>query len=489
MIQCRSLQSLPFDNSFARLDQRFYTRLQPTPLHSPHLVSFSEDVAELIGLDPDAKNCPEFVEYFSGHRNLPGTDPLAMVYSGHQFGVYNPQLGDGRGLLLGEVRNSQGEKWDLHLKGAGMTPYSRQGDGRAVLRSCIREFLCSEAMHFLGIPTSRALCVVGSKHPVRRETVEPGATLVRVAQSHLRFGSFEYFFYTQQHDLLQELIDYTIKNHFPEHENKSDKVSLFLQDVVQRTARLIAKWQAAGWAHGVMNTDNFSILGITFDYGPFGFLDDYHTGYICNHSDYRGRYAFDQQPNIGLWNLNAFAHALSPFLTQAAIKEALQLYEPTIVDEFSALIRSKLGLLQADPGDQALVYELFDLMEKNAVDYTIFFRRLCEFKPEELNAPLRDLFIDRDGFDAWAQRYSQRLKLEHSQDDARAERMRKTNPKYILRNYLAQQAIDKAQQGDFSEVERLHRCLRRPFDEAPEFEHYAAFPPDWGKRLEISCSS
>ncbi|HET8707325.1 MAG TPA: YdiU family protein [Pseudomonadales bacterium] len=484
-----NLETLNFDNSFARLDERFYTKLQPTALHAPYLVSFSEDVAELIGLDANEKNRQAFVDYFSGQRLLPGSEPLAMVYSGHQFGAYNPQLGDGRGLLLGEVRTATGEKWDLHLKGAGITPYSRQGDGRAVLRSCIREYLCSEAMHFLGIPTSRALCVIGSKHPVRRETVEPGATLLRVAPSHIRFGSFEYFFYTQQYDLLNQLLDYTITHNFSEYKNNSDKVSLFLQDVVKRTARLIAKWQAAGWAHGVMNTDNFSVLGITFDYGPFGFLDDYQSGYICNHSDYHGRYAFDQQPNIGLWNLNAFAHTLSPFLDQADIRSALKQYEPELVEEFSQLIRAKLGLQLAHPDDQALVFDLFELMESNAVDYTIFFRRLCAFKQNELNEAIRDLFLNREAFDQWAQRYTQRLAHEQSQDAERSERMRRVNPKYILRNYLAQQAIEKAHQGDFSEVESLHRCLRRPFDEAPEFEHYAAFPPDWGKKLEISCSS
>lgn len=484
-----NLESLKFENSFAQLDDRFFTKLHPSALHSPYLVCFSDDVAELIGLDPNEKNRPEFTEYFAGHSLIPGTEPLAMVYSGHQFGAYNPQLGDGRGLLLGEVRNAQGEKWDLHLKGAGTTPYSRQGDGRAVLRSCIREYLCSEAMHFLGIPTSRALCVIGSKHPVRRESVEPGATLVRVAPSHIRFGSFEYFFYTQQQDLLTQLLDYTIKNHFPEIENNPDKISLFLQEVVKSTARLIAKWQAVGWAHGVMNTDNFSILGITFDYGPFGFLDEYQAGYICNHSDHRGRYAFDQQPNIGLWNLNAFAHTLSSFLPQEQIREALKLYQPSLVEEFSVLIRAKLGLQHAHPADQALVSDLFALMEKNAIDYTIFFRRLCDFKPGQLNPALRDLFINRDAFDQWAQRYSQRLSGEGGDDVVRAQRMKQANPKYILRNYLAQNAIDKAHKGDFSELEQLHRCLRAPFDEAPEFEHYAAFPPDWGKKLEISCSS
>ncbi len=484
-----TLETLNFDNSFSRLDPRFFTKMQASALHSPHLVAFSDDVAELIELDPEQKNRPEFVDYFSGRQVLPGSDPLAMIYSGHQFGVYNPQLGDGRGLLLGEVRTSLGNKWDLHLKGAGITPYSRQGDGRAVLRSCIREYLCSEAMHFLGIPTSRALCIMGSKHPVRRETVEPGATLLRVAPSHIRFGSFEYFFYTKQFDLLSQLLDYSIDNYFSEYKNNPDKISLFLNDIVRRTAQMIAKWQAFGWAHGVMNTDNFSILGITFDYGPYGFLDEYQAGYICNHSDHNGRYAFNQQPNIGLWNLNAFAHSLSPFLDADQIKDALKQYEPALIAEFSTLIRNKFGLKTSEAEDQVLVFELFDLMEANAVDYTLFFRRLCQFEVNQLNSPLRDLFIDRDAFDAWAVRFSQRLEREGSQFETRRAIMLSANPKYILRNYLAQTAIEKAYAGDFSEIENLHRCLRKPFDEQPEFEHYAAMPPDWGKRLEISCSS
>ncbi|HEY1403580.1 MAG TPA: YdiU family protein, partial [Pyrinomonadaceae bacterium] len=299
----RKLNELPFDNTYARLPAAFYSKVSPTALIDPYLVSFNPAAAAVIDLDPREAERPEFVAYFGGGRTLPGAEPLAMLYAGHQFGSYVPQLGDGRAILLGEVRNARGAKWDLHLKGAGQTPYSRGFDGRAVLRSTIREYLCGEAMHALGIPSSRALCIVGSHEPVRRETVETAATLVRMAESHVRFGTFEVFYYRQQPDRVRELADYVIAHHFPELDGAEDKYRQFLIDVARRTARVIAKWQAVGFAHGVMNTDNMSIIGLTIDYGPFGFLDEYDAGFICNHSDYVGRYAFDQQPNVGLWNL------------------------------------------------------------------------------------------------------------------------------------------------------------------------------------------
>ncbi|MEW6613804.1 MAG: protein adenylyltransferase SelO family protein, partial [Pseudomonadota bacterium] len=295
----RPLEDLDFDNSFARLPEPFYSRVMPTPVPAPELLSYNETAAALLDLDPREAQRPEFVEYFSGNRPLPGSEPLAALYAGHQFGHYVPQLGDGRAILLGEVRNRAGERWELQLKGAGRTPYSRGGDGRAVLRSTIREYLCSEAMHGLGIPSTRALCIVGSELEVYRESVERGAVLLRLAPSHVRFGSFEVFFYRDQHAELKLLADYVIERHYPELADGDDRYVRFFQEVVLRTARLLAQWQAVGFAHGVMNTDNMSILGLTLDYGPFGFLDRYDPGFICNHSDHAGRYAFDRQPQIG----------------------------------------------------------------------------------------------------------------------------------------------------------------------------------------------
>lgn len=488
----RTLDNLAFDNRYGRLPPGFYSRLAPTPLSDPYLVSFNEDAARLIDLDPAEARRETFVAAMAGNAPLPGADPLAMLYSGHQFGHYVPQLGDGRALLLGEVVNGRDERWTLQLKGAGRTPYSRGADGRAVLRSTIREYLCSEAMHGLGIPTTRALCIVGADDPVIRETVETAAVLLRLAPSHVRFGSFEVFYYRKQRDHLKLLADHVIQEYFPELAGEPDPHYRFLIEVVERTARLIARWQAVGFAHGVMNTDNMSVLGITLDYGPFGFMERYDTGYICNHSDDHGRYSFGNQPHIGLWNLTCLAQALTPLIPAEQCNDALARYEPVYVDEYAALMRAKLGLATADDADRELIVELLGLMAENGVDYTILFRRLGDFKrgADQNNAALRDLFIRREAFDVWAGRYRARLAQENSDDAKRRQRMLRINPKYVLRNYLAQTAISKAaEHKDYSEIDRLLALLRRPFDEQPDMAAYAAPPPDWAQHIEVSCSS
>jgi len=485
----RTLETLNFDNSYARLPQAFYAKLLPTPLPAPYLVNFNESAAALLDLDPAQAARPEFLDYFAGHKSLPGAQPLAMIYAGHQFGHYVPQLGDGRAILLGEVVNSRGERWDLHLKGAGETPFSRSGDGRAVLRSSIREYLCCEAMHGLGIPTTRALCIIGSDVEVYREQIETGATLLRMAPSHVRFGSFELFFYRGQHAEIKTLADYVIAQHYPELAELSDKYPRFLREVVLRTARLMAKWQAVGFAHGVMNTDNMSILGLTLDYGPYGFLDQFDPGYICNHSDHGGRYAFDRQPEIGAWNVTCLAQALSPLMSVAQAQEALSAYNDAFANHYIELMSAKLGVT---PGPEAvpLITGLLQILQQNHVDYTIFFRRLNRFTPDNQNAAVRDLFLDRAAFDAWAALYGARLRQEGSLDTGRGARLDDINPKYILRNYMAQIAIQKAmQERDYTEVDRLLVLLRHPFDEQPEMERYAGFPPEWASSIEVSCSS
>ena len=486
----RTLETLNFDNTYARLPQAFHTKLMPTALSQPHLVSFNESAASLIDLDPLESQRPEFLAYFSGAKILPGAEPLAMLYAGHQFGHFVPQLGDGRAILLGEVLNRRGEHWDLHLKGAGETSYSRAGDGRAVLRSSIREYLCSEAMHGLGVPTTRALCVIGSTMEVYREQIETGATLLRMAPSHVRFGSFEVFFYRNQPAELKILADYVIAQHYPHLLSVADKYPRFLREVVQRTARLIADWQAVGFAHGVMNTDNMSILGITLDYGPFGFLDRYDGGFICNHSDHQGRYAFDQQPDIGAWNLTCLAQALTPLMRMEEAREALSAYQDAFVEHYLDRIAAKLGLARS-PALAPLINQLLELMHVNHVDYSIFFRRLNAFQSvaENPNDALRDLFMNRAAFDSWAQTYAALLRQSGEADAVRKERMDRINPKFILRNYLAQAAIEKAQAHDFSEVDRLRLLMQTPFDEHPNFEAYAGFPPDWATGIEVSCSS
>lgn len=488
----RRLETLSFDNSYARLPETFYARLNPTPFSEPsYLVSFNPAAAELINLDPEQATRPEFAALFGGSMLAPGMEPLAMLYSGHQFGVYVPQLGDGRAILLGEVRNERGEKWDLHLKGAGLTPFSREGDGRAVLRSTIREYLCSEAMHGLGIPTTRGLCIVGSDHQVYREQIETGAMLVRMAPSHVRFGSFEILYYRKQHDQLKVLADYVIAQHYPHLVDASDRYVRFFSEVVERTARLIAQWQAVGWTHGVMNTDNMSILGITLDYGPFGFIDDYDPGFICNHSDHNGRYAFNQQPYIGLWNLSCLAQALLPLAQKEDLKAALDRYTPFCEGRYMELMRAKFGLIETKEEDASLIQDLLALMQLHHVDYTSFFRRLGLFQTgtASLNEPLRDFFSDRESFNRWARRYENRLREEGSRDEERLTCMNRVNPKYVLRNYLAQTAIEKAQKKDFSEIDRLLALLHNPYSDQPGMDAYAVPPPNWGKHLSVSCSS
>ncbi len=491
------LARLPFTHSFGALPPAFYTRVQPTPLPDPYMVCASSGAAELIGLDPAEFATPEFAAAFAGNRLPPQAQPLAAVYSGHQFGVWAGQLGDGRAILLGELASrdpsaAPAGALEVQLKGAGLTPYSRMGDGRAVLRSSIREYLCSEAMAALGIPTSRALCVVGSSEPVRRETLETAAVATRLAPSFVRFGSFEHWYYQGRIEELRTLADYVIARFYPDLQDADKPYHALLAEVTRRTARLVAQWQAAGFMHGVLNTDNMSILGITIDYGPFGFMEAFDASHICNHSDNQGRYAWAMQPKIGHWNCYALGQALQPLIGEVDdVHAALATYTPAYQEKIDALLHAKLGLQAHLDEDGALIDAMFALMQANHVDFPLFFRRLGELQRDNpaADAPLRDLFIDRAAFDAWAAQYRLRLAQENSQDAQRRLAMHAVNPKYVLRNYLAQVAIEKAENRDFSEVERLQKVLEKPYDDQPEYENYAALPPDWASRLEVSCSS
>jgi uncharacterized protein YdiU (UPF0061 family) len=413
------------------------------------------------------------------------------LYAGHQFGHYVPQLGDGRAIMLGEVTNQRGEKWEIQLKGSGLTPYSRDGDGRAVLRSSIREYLCSEAMHGLGIPTTRALCLVDSNDEVYREQIETGAMLTRLAPSHVRFGSFEVFFYRNQHAPLQALADFVIQYHYPELRDESQPYTALLQNVIERTARLLAQWQAVGFAHGVMNTDNMSILGLTLDYGPYGFMEGYNPGFICNHSDYQGRYAFDQQPQIGLWNLTCLAQALTPLIEVDTAKAALQTYQQHFTDHYYQLMAQKIGFEQPNDEVLQLLGDLLDQMQRSQTDYTRLFRGLGEVVVEVTtpHSELRDMFLQRERFDRWLSEYRALLRRDAKPDAERREMMMNTNPKYVLRNYMAQIAIDAAAQQDYSKIEQLMQLLQTPFAEHPELAHYAEPPPDWAGNIQVSCSS
>ncbi|HKW84660.1 MAG TPA: YdiU family protein, partial [Burkholderiaceae bacterium] len=405
--------------------------------------------------------------------------------------------GDGRAILLGELDTPAGAQ-ELQLKGCGRTPYSRMGDGRAVLRSSIREFLCSEAIDGLGIPTTRALCICGSDLPVRREQIETAAVVTRVAPSFIRFGHFEHFAHHGQPERLRRLADFVVERFYPECAGAARPALALLGAVTRRTAELMAQWQSVGFCHGVMNTDNMSILGLTIDYGPFGFLDAFDPGHICNHSDHQGRYTWARQPNVAFWNLHALAQALLPLIDDSdAALEELEAYKDVFAQAMLGRWRAKLGLQASEEEDRELIDDLLRRMASDRSDFTITFRRLCGFDSaaDAPNTALRDLFMDREAFDAWGRRYAARLARENSVDAERALRMRAVNPKYVLRNHLAEVAIRAAEQGRFDEIERLLKVLRRPFDEqvagvaSETSEAYAGFPPEWAQSIEVSCSS
>ncbi|MDB9948869.1 YdiU family protein [Porticoccaceae bacterium] len=491
---------------FKEQEDSHFSPVMASRLLDPIVVSSNKLLAKELGIDPDNLDSPEMLEVMSGNFMTANIKPIALVYSGHQFGVWAGQLGDGRAMTLGELpvaselshselsdselshsELSHSELWDIQLKGAGPTPYSRFADGRAVLRSSIREYLCSEAMHGLGIATTRALSLVDSKTAVYREEVESGATVCRVARSHIRFGSFEHFHYRNQPESVRALADYVVQRHFPQWTDDEDRYLKLFKNTVFKTAKMIAQWQSVGFNHGVMNTDNMSILGDTLDFGPFGFLDNYNPDFICNHSDTNGRYSFKNQPSIGLWNLNALATSLTSLLSSDELIEVLKQYEPEFLNQFRAIMASKLGLEKYQAGDELISNELLDLMQVNNVDYTILFRSLCDFTAD--NQAVRDQFIDREGFDQWALKYLARLDQQDLSDAQRRDIMRAVNPKYVLRNYMAQAAIEKAQNGDYSEVNLLLQVLQSPCEEHPEAQMYAGLPPDWAEKLSVSCSS
>ncbi|MBE7368234.1 protein adenylyltransferase SelO [Ramlibacter pallidus] len=481
----------PWRDGFAALGPAFFTDLRPTPLPSPHLVSLNGDLAAQLGLDPALLADPSGIAAFTGNAVPEGARPLASVYSGHQFGVWAGQLGDGRAILLGGIETPAHGVQELQLKGAGRTPYSRMGDGRAVLRSSIREYLCSEAMHGLGIPTTRALVVTGSPQPVRREEVETAAVVTRVAPSFVRFGHFEHFSSREQLGELARLADYVIDTFYPEcratDRFAGNAYAAFLEQVSERTAAMAAHWQAVGFCHGVMNTDNMSILGLTVDYGPFQFLDAFVPNHVCNHSDENGRYAYNRQPNVAYWNLFCLGQALLPLIgDQELALAALESYKAVFPRELETRMRAKLGLADAREGDRELLEATLQLLAADRVDYPIFWRRLSHFVAGGDAAPVRDLFLDRPGFDAWLATYEARLPADRA---AAGVAMLRTNPKYVLRNHLCELAIRQAKLGDFSGVDDLLALVQSPFDEHPAHEAKAGFPPDWATHIEISCSS
>lgn len=500
--------NLQFNNTYAQSLPEISAPIEPAQFPLAKWLITSSDVDELLHnqkINSSSLISAQALKWFAGIEAHTDAQPIAQKYTGHQFGQYNPQLGDGRGVLLGEIESDKG-RFDLHVKGAGQTPFSRFGDGRAVVRSSIREFLGSEALHYLGIPTSRALGVFTTGESVQREIVEPGAALIRVCPSHLRFGHFEYAYHQGDTDLQEQLVKYCLYKVLPQHHSDlaplqewktsdtpvslAQEAQLMFRFIIRRTAEMVAKWQAFGFCHGVMNTDNMSVLGITFDYGPFGFLDKYDPKHICNHSDHSGRYAFDEQPGVALWNLNVLGHALSNVMPEAAIREELEKYESLLLTTYSELMRAKLGLTKHKTEDRALLGELLAIMQVNQADYTIVWRTLSEITDfEQHHQRFINLFLNREQAATWLKKYRARLNFEPQNQAERSAAMCQVNPKYILRNYLAQQAIEESEKGQVDKLNELYQVLKSPFAEQPEFTAYAKHPPSWADDLNISCSS
>ncbi|MCT8160868.1 protein adenylyltransferase SelO [Pseudoruegeria sp. SHC-113] len=460
-----------FDNSYATLPERFYTRLGPTPVRAPELIKVNHALARDLGLDPAALESPEGVAVLAGNAVPQGADPLAQAYAGHQFGGFSPQLGDGRALLLGEVQDKSGNRFDIQLKGSGPTPYSRRGDGRAWLGPVLREYLVSEAMHALGIPTTRALAAVTTGEPVFRETPLPGAVLTRVAASHIRVGTFQYFAARNDGEALRLLTDHVIARHYPD----ADGPLGLLKVVSAAQARLVAQWMGVGFIHGVMNTDNTQIAGETIDYGPCAFMDAYHPATVYSSIDRGGRYAYQNQPDILLWNLAQLATALVPIMGadgEAAVAEAsevLQGFGAQFRTEWLALFSGKIGLETAQEGDEALIVALLHAMSAGQADFTNTFRALGTTRA-------RDHFLEPEAFDQWEADWHARLAQEGASPDSARARMESVNPAYIPRNHRIEQAIEAAVAGDYAPFERLNTVLATPFTEQPGAEGYARPP-------------
>jgi len=474
------------ENSYVRLPDSFYTQVAPTPVRQPGLVRLNHALAQELGLDPQALTSDTGIQVLAGNRVPDGAVPIAMAYAGHQFGHFVPSLGDGRAVLLGERVDRQGVRRDIQLKGAGRTPYSRNGDGRAVLGPVLREYVLGEAMHGLGIPTTRALAMVTTGETVFREQMEAGAVLTRVAASHVRVGTFEYFARRGDREGVRALADYVIERHYPHCKDVPNPYRALLTAVAQRQGELIARWLLVGFIHGVMNTDNMTLSGETIDYGPCAFMDSLNPSQVYSSIDHYGRYAYDQQPQIGYWNLTQLAQALLPLLgddeqsAQEVADETLSLYGKRFQSDWQAGLRAKIGLARDDDGDddEGLATDLLGRMSTQGADFTNTFRRLCQvdFTDPRRDQPLRELFQDPAVFDQWATEWRARLAQVPVPETERRSAMRAVNPAYIPRNHRVQQAIDAANAGDLEPLERLLQVVSRPYDDHPGYEEYANPP-------------
>ncbi len=475
---------IAFDNSYARLPANFYARLAPTPVAAPQLLRLNEPLARRLGLDPEWLRGADGIGMLAGNRMPEGAEPLAMAYAGHQFGHWVPQLGDGRAILLGEIRDAEGTRHDLQLKGSGRTPFSRNGDGRAALGPVLREFIVSEAMAALGVPTTRVLAAVATGEVVYREERLPGAILTRVARGHIRVGTFQYFAARGDVDSVRALADYAIARLVPAAGTSDNRYLALLDATVARTADLIARWQLVGFIHGVMNTDNMSIAGETIDYGPCAFMDTYHPGMVFSSIDSLGRYAYANQPRIAHWNMAQLAQSLLPLLgedensavdaAQASINRFPDIFESALL----AGLRRKLGLIEPREGDGALAEYLLETLASQKVDFTLLFRRLCALSgasPAD-DGPVRELFLDPTPFDFWAVRWRERLDKENSNDIVRQKVMRSANPAVIARNHQVEAALSAALDGDLGPFDALLEAIRMPYEERPAFMRFTVPP-------------
>ena len=487
----------PFDNTYAALPERFHARLAPTPVAAPRLVRVNVALVERLGLDPEALATPESIEMLAGNHVPEGASPLAAAYAGHQFGHFTPQLGDGRAILLGEIVAPDGARFDIQLKGSGRTPWSRGGDGRAAVGPVLREYIVSEAMAALGIPTTRALAAVTTGEGVRRETMLPGAVLTRVASSHIRVGTFQYFAARGDDEAIRLLADHVIARHCPEAASAENPYRALLDAVIARQAALVARWLLIGFIHGVMNTDNCSVAGETIDYGPCAFMDAYDPATVFSSIDQHGRYAYGNQPRIVVWNLARLAETLLPLFAEdqdqavEVAQEALTAFSPAFEAAYFGGLRRKIGLATEQDGDTALVNDLLKLMAENAADFTLTFRRLCDAAADpDADAQVRALFSDPAGFDAWAVRWRWRLGEESAEPAAIRAAMRAVNPAYIPRNHRVEAALNAAiQREDYAPFEQLLEVLARPFEERAGFETYALPPEPEERVLQTFCGT
>jgi uncharacterized protein YdiU (UPF0061 family) len=478
-----TLDELNFQTDYLSLENEFYDMTDPIPLDNPYLISFNPHAAQLIGLENNSGDDPRFIELLNGTFIPKGARRFSMCYAGHQFGNYAPRLGDGRAINLGSING-----WHLQTKGSGETLYSRTSDGRAALPSSIREYLMSEAMHHLGIPTTRALGVIGSQTKIIRNQIERAAIVMRMSTSWVRFGTFEYFYYFKEYDKLKSLTDYAISESYPHLQNNEDRYFKFFCEVVENTAKLIAQWQGVGFCHGVMNTDNMSIAGLTIDYGPYAMLDDFNYGFVCNKTDKAGRYSYGDQPNISYWNLTMLSKALTPIIDKDKMQKKLDDYGNFLYpDAYIEVMRKKLGLEMQLDEDVELITDLVGTLQDAYIDYTNFFRTLSHYSGDRM--PLFDIAMNPVPIDNWLNHYDKRLAKETRAQSCRQKEMLNTNPKYVLKNYMLQEAIDFAQKGDFSMVETLLYIAAHPYDELPEFEHFAQETPEEHKNICLSCSS